>query len=211
MAFKRNWDWVPCEPYGQDFFLQPATAPNTEGTITSVQLVVPRIAEGSADQDSAIGQPDVVNGLTIKRVRGHVIPFFFSQDETSGKFQASILIHERIHVGLYDLNDGTIATTVDSLQNAADANERFLWSRTQVHDVSWALGGSQIVAPLIDAGHTHPYYYEVDVSAQRRIQQGEVLLYSATCEMRIQSGSSWDNGVAYDVFLRCNLRTLVRL
>lgn len=186
MTFNRRLDWVPIVGYGQsETLLTEAIQPSV---LQSRLLCTPNL-DTTSDPNSSIGTPQVKQSVTARRVRGAT---FFGLLQEVGNPNAGVTtleIAERVHVGIYDLTDGSVATPVDFFFTPEDANERFLWERHAMYDVTGLLatGTSGVFwLNVHGAGRTgaHPFWSDVDVQANRRLNEGEALLYTVQYRFR---------------------------
>lgn len=189
MGFRRSYDWVPCGGYGQiEFYVEFSNANNLSSPILSRLLLTPEPDSVTAGVP-ATGVPEDSVVVTSKRVVGSVDHFIQVPFANENAGRTRLIIQERVHVGVFDLSDGSVAVPVDDLNSATDANERFLWDRTNVFDVgALILAGSSSsicltqVAGLSSAGTVlagfPPSQRLVSVDVERRLEQGFCLLYS---------------------------------
>lgn len=195
MSFKRNIDWVPVVGYGTPETYVADSPLGTASPLLSRLLLTPApdFAQGDFAQPS--GYPNIHQSATAKRIRGSA---FFGvampvADATAGR--TVLNISERVHLGIYDISDGTVATPVDLFDSDVDANERFLWERHSLYDVTSIINtGSAATVWLNPSGATvptsqwspqgHPYWSDVDVQANRRVNEGEALLYTVQYRFR---------------------------
>jgi len=89
----------------------------------------------------------------------------------------TLLIHERIRVGLLD-DAGDLAFYATDLNDATMANEPFLWERVAQIEVGAAL--TPVLWPQPDIGH--PGWSQIDVRVARRLRRQDVLVYSVQAQ-----------------------------
>lgn len=212
MAFRRNRDWVPAAAYGLGAQVPSGGSDSALSPLLSFLLVTPVLdnADGSGDPQFAIGTPDATRGVTAKRVRGDIAIGLRTATDAADPAStfARLEIYERIHVVVYDISDGSVAAPVDSLNFAADANERFLWERKSARDLGPYLPGTDgFFVPLNTADFVHPYYRVVDVQAERRIEQGFALVYSIQYRYASTNPATWAAEQDVTLYVTPNLRT----
>lgn len=173
-----NRDWVPCQDYGQAT-VQVITPTTTQSGIRSFILVQPpevALEARISDFDPALlasATPSYDDSIRAIRVVGQSICTILPP-ETVAPTVFPLRYCERIHVGLLDRETpDTAAIVPDSLFDEQDANELFVWQRyTQLFTVG-------VDTPLRELpGYLTRADYEIDVRTQRRLSEGECLIYS---------------------------------
>lgn len=164
-------DWVPSRNYGVQTLISPSTIP------TDFVLLSPRDATGGvgAGETAVVEDNDEV---LLHRVVGQV----FLNNLSGG---STLVVRERIRVGLLD-NAGAAAFFSDNFGDASEANEPFLWERTQV----LTAGDTNL-----DGGFSHPFFSFVDIRSKRKLQRQQALFYSVSF--------SGTNDLGVTLFLRC--------
>lgn len=154
-------DWVPCLNYGVQTELD-IIVPNLLG-LDNVLVGVGPATIGSLGDIATVETEDEV---MTKRVVGDIVfRGALLQDH-------SLLIHERIRVGLRD-DGGVMSFFANDFQEASQANEPFLWERVQTFEAEANVAFMWPAGPL-----SHPGYSHVDVRVARRLSREQVLVYS---------------------------------
>lgn len=225
MAFRRNLDWVPNGGFGD---MSVFSWGNVDGAFDQVSPAIsrllltpaPSIATNSIMQPT--GYPNTMQTVTSKRIRGIVYHAIGAEAPLNASVRCALIILERVHLAIYDLTGGEIATPSDSFMSGADANERYLWSRESMYDVSqvtqsgstspvWLNSVAAASTGFVSTGRggTHPYWADVDVQSNRRVNEGEALVYSVQYRL-LYAGTPAVNSVV-NLYHLPMLRTLARI
>lgn len=145
-------DWVPCQGYGVTEGVDDSTG------VLSFALVIPRDQLGLAGEVASV---ETHNEVVTERVIGYV------DIEVPEAADDEIRVIERIRVGLYD-DAGLAAFYADSLADAPQANEPFLWQRVSRYDAGQ--NNNNVVC--------HPWWSYLDVKSARKLERQQFLAYS---------------------------------
>lgn len=158
-------DWVPMTGYGSQLTL------DLDPTLTLFSL--DQLIVGTGDDQGLSAEVAIVETqaeVLVKRVVGGVVFRAAVVDPTA------VLIKERIRVGLLD-DEGTPSFfAYDSLRDASQANEPFLWERLSCIELGEAATAGARTWPQADVGH--PGWSMIDVRVARKLQRSEALFYS---------------------------------
>lgn len=157
-------DWVPCVEYGEQVSLALL------GQVWSNDILLVTVGSGQLGFNGEVGTVEREAEVLCKRIVG---PMCFRMNflETH-----SILVHERIRVGMQD-DTGTQAFFATDLNDASDANETFLWERCSIMEAT-----SLVTLNWPDPFVSHPGWGALDVRVARRLRRQDVLVYSIAIE-----------------------------
>lgn len=221
MAFSKKLDWVPIVGYGvRETYAQfNNSLPRIfQSPVLSRLLLTP--APDATTGGATAGYPEDTTGVTALRVVGATDHYFAVPNSNAVAGRSSLAVYERIHLGVYDLSDGSVAVPVDDFSSATDAEERFLWDRVSEWDVTQTIqNGAAALVCLTASGTMNqqppnfvfpPMARQIDITVKRRIEQGTALLYSVQYYLRTAGLPTLADG---DVLAatRPHLRTLCRL
>lgn len=176
---RRGGDWVPCEEWGTDLEVGTNLAANIP-LVTTVDTVL-----GTGLPTREVGTVEVGSEVIVNRVVGQV-------HLIANAAEGDIRYIERIRVGIRD-NAGLFAFFANEFEDAADANESFLWQR---------VGFLEAGAQNIIAAFGHPYWSCIDCRVSRRLKDGQALYYT------VQNVATSTSTLIVRPFLRSWARTV---
>lgn len=183
-------DWVPCLNYGVGVTLDLQTP-----TLLSFDEVLVGVGPAEIGSFGDVATVEVEDEVMVKRVVGWVTWRCATNEDHS------VLVHERIRVGLRD-DGGVMSFFANDFQVATEANEPFLWERVSQVDIP----GPGIVTAWPSPEFGHPGWSQIDVRVARRLRRQDVLVYSV--KVLSLTAAPWD--VADIVSFFPHLRTWAR-
>lgn len=154
-------DWVPCLNYGEQTTLDIQVP-----TILSFDEVLVGVGPAEIGSLGDVATVEVEDEVLAKRVVGWVL------FRTATVADHTVLVHERIRVGLRD-DQGVMSFFATDFQVDTEANEPFLWERVAILDIP---AGIAVNYPEATVGH--PGWSSIDVRVARRLRRQDVLVYS---------------------------------
>lgn len=175
-------DWVPCVEYGEQIVFALDAASQT----WHIDVALVTVGAGQLGFNGEVGTVEREAEVLCKRVVGPLcLRMAFLETH-------SLLVHERIRVGL-QADDGTQSFYALDLNDAADANEPFLWERCSMFELP-----SLQVATWPDPFVSHPGWGPLDVRVARRLRRQDVLVYS--CSVTHVTATVFDASDVVSVF-----------
>lgn len=167
-------DWVVCGNYAAAVPVAPLVA----GTFYNI---APLVDAGHGFDSFGTGTEDVHEfqaneSLRVLRIVGRV-SWRSDFEGAGGDLPRTFAIHERISLGIQDLQLGTYAFPNDAAFGApaaeaqAGSEEHFLWER--LHWMT-AFDGDFNYEP---AHNSSPFYFDIDLKRSMRMRRGQSLMY----------------------------------